>query len=449
MDGSEPVITGLDPNRVSSMLCGSITNDGKGLEWLQDRLRNVILHNSLRVHHPRNFGHQVAPPLPIAALFDLVSATTNQAMAVYEAGPAATVIEKHVIDWMSAMVGWDLADGVLTSGGSQANLTALLAARQIMSERDVWSEGVGVAGGLRIIASEHVHYSVSRSAGIMGLGTNAVLKVPVDSEGRMRVDDLAGILAKSRTKGEFPFAVVATAGCTPTGSIDPLREIGKFCRAHDLWFHVDGAHGASGLLSSHLRQHLDGIEMADSLVWDGHKLLYMPATVSAVLFRNGKDSYSAFSQQASYLFQGDDQESEAYNIGYRTLECTKRMMGFKLWATLSVFGTTALSAVIEHVYRTASEFADLVSSMQEFELLMRPQTNIVCFRPSSLPIMPQPESNAYVSEVRARVVQSGDFHLTQTDIHGETWFRVAIMNPWTTIEDLKDMLQAVREEAAA
>src|SRR5690606_37508915 len=175
-------------------------------------------------------------------------------------------------------------------------------------------------------------------------------------------------------------AVAATAGCTPTGSIDPLQEIGRYCQTHGLWLHVDGAHGASLLLSSRCRAQLDGIALADSLTWDGHKLLYMPAAVSAVLFRNAADSYAAFAQDASYLFHGETPEAEAYNVSYRTLECTKRMMGLKLWAAFSLYGVEGLGALVEEVCERARLFAELVTAHPQFELLMAPQTNIVCFR---------------------------------------------------------------------
>src|SRR5690606_25328576 len=156
---------------------------------------------------------------------------------------------------------------------------------------------------------------------------------------------------------ETVMAVVASAGSTATGSIDPLQTIGAYCREHQLWLHVDGAHGASALLSEQYRELLQGMELADSVVWDGHKLLYMPATVSAVLFRSAADSYLAFAQQASYLFQGNDAEEESYNVSYRTLECTKRMMALKLWAAFSLYGVEGLAVLVDEAFAKARLFA--------------------------------------------------------------------------------------------
>jgi L-2,4-diaminobutyrate decarboxylase len=410
---------------------------------LVSALREQVLAASLHIHHPRNLGHQVAPPLPLAALCDLVTALSNQAMAVYETGPSATLIEKQVVQWMGALLGWTDSAGFLTSGGAQANLTALLAARQCAAGWNVWQQGVGAGKPLRLFASEYAHYSVSRAAGIMGLGTDAVIRVAVDHQGRLDVTALQAAWQQCQAQGVQPFAVVATAGCTPTGSIDPLFEIGSFCRDKKLWFHVDGAHGASVLLSSTLRQQLQGIELADSVVWDGHKLLYMPATVSAVLFREQKNSYAAFAQEASYLFQGNQDADEAYNMSYRTLECTKRMMGLKLWAAFSLYGVEKLAGLVEQVFATARLLAQKLEDAADFELLMQPQTNIVCFRQRLVGNHSAEALNTHHANLRMKLVESGAFHLTQVMLQGQLWLRTTIMNPLTTESDLDALLLAL------
>ncbi len=442
-------------------LAGNLSGQGKVLDWrppalaepnwqaplphaptlspdaLLDKLRDDILPAGLAIHHPRNLGHQVATPLPMAALCDLVAALANQAMAVYETGPAATMIERQVIRWLGELAGWPTAEGVLTSGGAQANLTALLAARQKAAGWDVWREGVGAGQTLKILASEHAHYSVTRAAGIMGLGVDAVIRVAADDQGRM---DMAALIAAHRgavASGARVMAVVASAGCTPTGSIDPLAGIGAYCQGHGLWLHVDGAHGASALLSEKHRAALHGVELADSLVWDGHKLLYMPAPVSAALFREPRDSYAAFAQEASYLFQGRSREDEAYNVSYRTLECTKRMMGLKLWAAFSLYGAAGLAALVDTVFAGARRLADIIRDAPDFQLLMQPQTNIVCFR----------HGEHDQAMLRRHIVERGEFHLTQVDLRGTTWLRATLMHPLTREDDLAALLECTRRAA--
>lgn len=399
-----------------------------------DKLRHDILPGNLAIHHPRNLGHQVAAPLPIAALCDLVAALSNQAMAVYETGPTATMLERQAIRWLGELIGWQGMDGVLTSGGAQANLTALLAARQHMAGWDIWQQGAASGPPLKILSSEHAHYSVARAAGIMGLGMNAVVKIAADDAGRMQPTALQQAYREIVETGARVLAVVATAGCTPTGSIDPLEEIGLYCREHGLWLHVDGAHGASALLSERHRDMLSGIALADSVVWDGHKLLYMPAAVSAVLFRNPEHAYEAFAQEASYLFQGNSNSDETFNTSYRTLECTKRMMGLKLWAAFSLYGAGGLGKLVERVFGTAQLLAEKLRAAPDFDLLMEPQTNIVCFR---LRLADQ-------AVLRNALVASGLFHITQVTLDDSVWLRTTIMNPFTSEQELDALLDVLR-----
>lgn len=405
-------------------------------------LAQQVLPANLAVHHPHSMGHQLAPPLPLAALCDLVASLANQAMPVYETGPAATLIERQVIRWLSGLLGWDstasTSAGILTSGGAQANLTALLAARQ--HSLDVWRSGLKDAPRLRILTSALAHYSISRAAGIMGLGTDAVLAVAVDDQGRMDMADLARLHDSCVQHGEIVMAVVASAGCTATGSIDPLQAIAAFCQTHKLWLHVDGAHGASALLSEQHAEKLNGIALADSVSWDGHKLLYMPAAVSAVLFREAHNSYLAFAQDASYLFHGDNTELD-FNTSYRTLECTKRMMGLKLLAALKLYGRQGMAQLLDYVFALAIRFADEVQQSADFELLMRPQTNIVCFRyrsdTSSI-------DSGMQTRLRKKLLEAGDYHLSQVEMAGEVWLRCTLMNPYTELKHLQGLLASIR-----
>ncbi len=425
-------------------------------EGLIKQLQAEILPKTLAIHHPRNMGHQVATPLPMAALCDLVAALSNQAMAVYEAGPSATMLERQVIRWLCNLIDgerWKNAGGVLTSGGAQANLTALLVARQVSTSREnpssnIWKDGITNQAKLKILSSEHAHYSVSRAAGIMGLGSDSVIKLATDQAGRIDLSALKTAHQSCIKNKETIIAVVANAGCTPTGSIDPLLVIGEYCQANALWFHVDGAHGASALLSENHAEKLAGIALADSVVWDGHKLMYMPAAISAVLFRNEQHSYSAFSQDASYLFQGEHHEDEAFNLSYRTLECTKRMMALKLWTAFSLYGTDGMGMLVEEAFAKAKLFAEKVNQTAHFELLMPPDTNIVCFRylPQDIP---DTIVNERMTKIRQYLIQRGDFHLTQVDLHGTIWLRTTLMNPFTTEQDLDALLDCIVKTSQA
>lgn len=422
------------------------------------KLGNEILPNTLAIHHPHNIGHQVATPLPIAALCDLVASLTNQAMTIYEAGPSATMLERQVIRWLCDLINPNnkKAGGILTSGGALANLTALLAARQVASVKfskpwNAWKTGLNNNPLLCILASEHAHYSISRAAGIMGLGSDAVIKIKADSNGRMCIESLKQAHENCKEQNLTIIAVVANAGCTATGSIDPLEDVGEYCQSHDLWFHVDGAHGASALLSDQHAPKLAGIHLADSVIWDGHKLLYMPATISAVLFKNAHHADAAFSQEASYLFQEEDSDDitleirpETFNISYRTLECTKRMMGLKLWTAFSLYGTDGLGTLVDEAFSKAQLLATKIKQFPNIELLMEPETNIVCFRYKSDELNTA-EMNLKQTTIRKQLLKSGDFYLTQVELHGKVWLRTTLMNPFTTPEDLNALLIAITE----
>ncbi len=401
-----------------------------------------VLAGSNHLHHPRYVGHQVTAPLPLAALCDMAAALLNNGMAVYEMGPVATAMEHHLVRWMSAQIGWgDRAGGVFTSGGSAGNLTALLAARQAKAGFDAWEAGDGGGPPLALLVSEQAHYSVRRAVQIMGWGSAGVVPVPTDARFRLRADALTDAWRGAERAGRKVIAVVASACSTATGSFDPLEGIADFCRAHDLWLHVDGAHGASAALSAKYRHLLAGIERADSVVWDAHKMLLMPALATAVLFRNGRRSHEAFAQEASYLFSRRDGDAPWYDIGQRTLECTKLMIALKLYVALSVHGTRLFADYVTASFDLARRFAARLHQAPDFELAVEPEANIVCFR-----YTPEGDADldALQQRVRHRLLADGAFYLVQTRLPAGVFLRTTLINPLTGDDDLAALLEAIR-----
>lgn len=376
-----------------------------------------VIAESNHLHHPRYVGHQVTSPLPLAALGELVAALLNNSMAVYEMGPVATAMEARVIEWMSARVG--MRAGVLTSGGSLGNLTALLAAR---NAHNVPSP--------TILASSQAHYCMRRAAFVMGWGEHGVTEVPVDARYRMDVSAIPDALSRARAAGRTPIAIVASACSTATGAFDPIEEIATVCRREGLWLHVDGAHGASAALSARYRSLLDGIEQADSVVWDAHKMMLVPSLSTAVLFREPRASYDLFAQEASYLFD-ERTEPPWWDIGLRTLECTKRMMALPLYLTLAVHGAELLDEYITSRFDLARRFAVMLREAG-FDVPVEPMANIVCFR--------YPNG----ANPRQQIVERGEFHLVQTRLAGQTYLRTTLINPATTENDLAALIAAVR-----
>jgi L-2,4-diaminobutyrate decarboxylase len=398
------------------------------------------LADSTRLHHPGELAHQVGVPDVGSALADLVHGVANQPMSIYEMGAAAAAVELTVLDWMVEKVGWDPAagGGVLTHGGSLANLTALLAARAKAAPA-AWT--AGAPGDLAILAPPSAHYSIARAVGILGLGTEAIVPLEVDELERVRVDRLPAALARARAAGKRPMALVAAACATSTGLHDDLRGIGAFCREHGIWLHVDGAHGASALLSGRLRGLLDGIELADSVVWDAHKMLRTSALCAAVLVRRRDDLPAAFQQHASYL---DFENADGVDAIDRQVECTKSELGLKLFLNLAFRGERGLAAYVEQQYAKTLELWELLRERRGFHVPYRPESNIVCFRFGP--------AGARQAAIREALLAQGEFHLSSAEIAGERHLRVTVMSPASdeeTFGRLLDAIEAVAQPAVA
>ena len=410
-----------------------------------ETLTAKMLADATQLHHAGFVGHQVAPPLPLAAICDLAADMLNNGMAVYEMGQGGTAMELHVIRWMCDALGLPTsASGVLTSGGTLATLTALLAMRQARAAGDIWRNGQRSDAMPAILVGAQAHYCADRAVRIMGWGEGGLVRVPVDDAFRMRPDALEAALAQATAAGRQVIGVVASACSTATGAFDPLEPIADFCQRHALWLHVDGAHGAALALSPKYAPALRGIERADSVVWDAHKMLLQPALVTAVLFRDAKHSAGAFAQDASYLL--DPTLDDAwYDLASRTFECTKRMMSFKLYTTLAAYGTRLFAAYVTRVVDLAQEFATLLRAAPDFELAVQPECNIVCFRYRPAAFQGDAASlDALQVALRRAVIGNGNFYPVQTRLDGATWLRTTLMGPFTTIADLERLLAEVR-----
>ncbi|RKH47016.1 pyridoxal phosphate-dependent decarboxylase family protein [Corallococcus sicarius] len=406
-----------------------------------------VLEGSHHLHHPRYVGHQVTAPLPLTALCDAVSSLLNNGMAVYEMGPVATAMEHHVLAWMASRLGLPAsARGVLTSGGSAGNLTALLAARQAKAGFDAWNGGAHAGPPMTVLVPRTAHYCLARAVRIMGFGEGGLTPVDVDARFRVQPDALEAALQDATRKGRKVIAVVASAGSTTTGAFDPLEAVADFAQAHGLWFHVDGAHGAAASLSPKYRAQVRGIERADSVVWDAHKGLLMPALVTAVLFRDGARSFDAFAQEASYLFHGDDDARPYSDVALRTLECTKEMMSLKVYTCLSVLGTRLFEEAVTASYDQARRFAAKLQATPDFEVAVPPDCNIVCFRHTPAHV-PEPGWDALQARLREALVTRGDFYLVQARLPRGAYLRTTLIHPLTRDEDLDVLLDTLREAA--
>ena len=442
LSGKEmPVLPWNEPDHLTELFS---FDSGGGNEESFDAFIKRIIDNSIHIHHPRYIGHQVTSPLPAAALVQFCTTLLNNGAAIYEMGPVNMAMERNVIKKFGSLIGYEKGfDGIFTHGGTAGNLTAMLAARQAKTNYNIWEEGVREDQKPGYMISEQSHYSVGRNVKIMGLGEGSIVKVPMDNHFRMRTELLEEIKTASEKKGIRIISVVASSCSTATGTYDDLETIAGFCEKYDLWMHVDGAHGMGVLFSEKYRELAKGIERADSVVIDFHKMLLVPALNTLVMFRNGERSYETFAQKASYLFQ-KSQKDVWYNSAIRTIECTKSALGIIAYTAMKYYGNDYYGQYIDDRYDLAAAFAEIVKSSDNLQLAVEPDSNIICFR--FAPVQTDEIDLDHInSEIRDRIIKDGSFYIVQVELNGKVWLRLTIINPVTSMDDLKAFLKRVLE----
>jgi L-2,4-diaminobutyrate decarboxylase len=385
-------------------------------------------------------------------LFDAVGSITNQVMAIYDMGPWATATEWSLVETLGRQIGWESGQfsGLVTHGGSLANLTALLTARNVMLD-DCWATGTARAGAPPVlVVHQDAHYCVARSAGVLGLGTRQIRRVGLDSRRRMDPQKLADTLKRLRKDNQPVVAVSACACATPVGAFDPLDEIADVCRRYDTWLHVDAAHGGCACLSPRHQHLVDGLNRADSVVWDAHKMLFVPALCAFVFYREGRHRFETFRQEAPYLFDPSAPGLAEYDGGLRTIECTKRAAAFGLWGLWSLFGPQLFRDLVDVTFELGKVLYQKLQDAEDYTPVHEPQCNIHVFRytPQALQDMPPEEQGRFQFELRRRVIESGDFYIVSTNIDGVGALRVTIINPLTTPDDLDELLDTVRRRGS-
>ena len=445
-------------------------------EQLAARFASLVqemLSRGHNLHDPRYVGHQVPAPVPLAGLFDAVGSVTNQVMAIYEMGPWATAVEQAMVGKLAEYLGWHEGTyaGIVTHGGTLANLNALLVARNVALS-GCWEDGVDgrrlrVDGQTKaavtsqslnaqpstinppvLVVQADAHYCIARAAGILGLGTKHVVKVSLDERRRMDVRVLDETLRDLKSKGHPIVAVVACACSTPIGAFDPLNAVADVCERHQVWLHVDAAHGGSALLSERHRHLVAGLERADSLVWDAHKMMFVPALCAFLFFKDQRHSYEAFHQNAPYLFDPSAPGLSEFDLGLRTFECTKRAAVYGLWGVWSMFGPQLFTDLIDVTFDLGRIFHEKLLGASDFVALHEPQCNIVTFRhvPPELRNAPPERLGEFQRQLRRAVIESGEFYLVATNLNGVDALRVTLINPLTTPEHLDQLLETLRRQ---
>lgn len=438
--GDGPVSTSLTPEELDARFDEAMPAAGRPLEEVLSRVEREIVPDVTRLTHPMYMGHQVSAPLPASIWVESLISAFNNSTAVQEMAPPVTVIEHRLVRWMSEMVGWPVGSGgTMTSGGTEATFTALLAARAAALP-DAWETGVG-ANPPVVVYGEQCHYAVARAIGQLGIGLRNGIAVPT-RDFRMDTAALVEILDRLEREGRPVMAVVATAGSTPTGSFDDLEAIGRLCEARNLWLHVDGAHGATALFSERHRHRVWGIHRARSLAWDPHKTMLLPLSAGMVLLRHEEELEQAFLQRAPYLFHRRE-NTRVWDLGPRSFQCSRRGDALKVWLVLQRYGATLIGALYDRLCETAARLYQLVSERPAFQTLHRPEGNILCFRYLGDGHRSDEELDRINFELRQRYNRSGEGWITMTVLDGRRVLRTTIMNPRTGEEHLKALLDGL------
>ena len=418
-----------------------LPREGRSADDVLALVRERVLPYAFGNSHPRFFAFINATADPLGTVADYLAAAMNP--NCWGGDHAAVHVETLVIRWLAEILGLPpTAEGILASGGSMANFTALAAARRAKAPGDVREEGLGALPRMVVYASDQVHNCVDKSVDLLGIGLRQLHKIPTDDAFRMRMDVLRGAVAADRKAGLHPAIVVGNAGTVNTGSIDPLDEIADFCKSEGLWFHADGAYGGLAVLSPSLRPLFAGLHRADSVAADPHKWMYVPFEAGAALVREPGRLADTFKKPAEYLVH--DKESPVIGptaFNDRGPELSRGFRALRVYMGLLRHGTSGYAAAIDHDVAMARFLAEEAKRRPDFELLDEPILSIVNFRyrPAGASIRDD-ALDSLNRRIVNRLVSDGGFFLAPTMLKGRVSMRVAITNFRTREDDLRALL---------
>ncbi|MDN3679927.1 pyridoxal phosphate-dependent class III aminotransferase [Vibrio tapetis subsp. quintayensis] len=432
----------MEPNLLESLIQSvDLDSSNMSLQQIISETTDLVAKNSIFTQHPNCIAHLHTPPLMPAIAAEAMIAALNQSMDSWDQASSATYVEQRVVDWLCDKyeLGAD-ADGIFTSGGTQSNQMGLLLARDWIADKlsghSIQKLGLPeYASKLRIICSKKSHFTVQKSASWMGLGEQSVLTVDTNSNGTMDSTQLENVVAQAKAEGLIPFAIVGTAGTTDHGAIDDLNSIADVAERHDLWMHVDGAYGGALILSSH-KNRLAGIEKADSLSVDFHKLFYQTISCGAVLLKD-KANFKYLLHHADYLNREHD---ELPNLVDKSVATTKRFDALKVFMTMQSVGPDALGEMYDHLIEQTVDVAKLVKAHSNFELLAEPSLSTVLFRCNHQEARDLDKLN---QAVRVEALVRGIAVLGETTVEGNSALKFTILNPCLALSDFENLLNQI------
>ena len=432
------------PEELEKLFDEPLPEKGIALEEILKRFREDIAPNAMGVPSPRYFGQFNPTPLPIGVWADALSSMLNQNAGAWRNGPTSAMIEARVMRWLCDLLNYGPQSfGTLASGGSEANLIALKCARDSVAA-SIKDGGVRTApGDLVIYASEQCHYSIDKSADILGLGREGLRKVPTDDRFHIAIDSLRDAIARDREAGRVPCCIVGVAGTTSMGLVDPLEPLAAIARENDCWYHVDAAYGGPLAFSPKHKHKLDGIELADSITFDPHKWMFVPFACGATLVRDGgRVLRDAFDMSPEYLSEdrgGADVEFDFFRYGQMG---TRRFNSLKLWMAIKFMGRQGYAKTVERQIDLTNYLAEQIDNLPDFERVGEVETAVCCFRFV-------PKADLDLDRLQQRLQQaierSGEAWLTTTIVRGRRVMRVNINSFLTEQQHVDDLVKLLVE----
>ncbi|MBL4657942.1 MAG: hypothetical protein JKX73_08080 [Flavobacteriales bacterium] len=431
----------LSPKVLSSRVDLQVKEDGVGEEEFLAKIAEVIA-NSVKTDHPLFMNQMYGDQNVHAVIGDILTTVLNTSMYTYEVAPLMTLIEKECVRVLGAKIGYDpdQTDGIFTPGGSISNMMSMVLARDAKF-KNAQADGLREVPAFSVFVSEQAHYSFVKGGAFLGIGGDNIIKVKADAKGVMNILSLCNAIEREKEKNRIPLMVVATAGTTMTGVFDDIRTIHGIALAHEMWFHVDAVWGGSLLFSDKETEKLEGIELADSVSWNLHKMMGIPIVCASFLTKHPEALENSLSVVAPYLFHEKEEET-GLDLGRKSVQCGRRVDALKLWTSLQFEGEKGFADRIDKMMAQTNLLADKISNEREMALYCSPESPIVCFQYMS-PRLTKEQLNEVNFGIRERLFKEGEIIINYSQVNDSIILRCVVSNPDITEAHLDHIIENV------
>jgi len=436
MHGGTPGIVNAAPDDWPDRLAHLPTDSGQAFEDILAEVDELVIHQYARIDHPGFFAFIPGAGTWPGALADLIASALNIHVSDWMESPGPSRLELAVLGWFKDWAGYPVeAGGLLVSGGSVANLTALACAAERVS--------VGSRGDAVVYLSDQAHSSMGRAARVLGFGADRIRVLPTDDAFRLSPAAVAAAIDEDAGAGRRPLFLCASAGTTNTGAVDPLGELAEVCHERGVWLHVDGAYGGFAVLTPRGRELLEGLDRADSVTLDPHKWLAQPFECGCLLVRDGSVLHRTFRTAADYLRDTELGEPNFQDIG---IQLTRAFRALKVWMSFRFFGLDAFRSAIQDSLELAGSAADSIEATPELELLVPPQLSILCLRRHPAGVDDEGELEQINARLVSALARSGEGLVSSTRVDGRYAIRMCVLNHTTGAEDVQHVLRFLAEQ---